>query len=189
MSSDEFRSVLSKLGISQADISKLLGVTSRAVSLWLSGERPVPGPVEGYLRVLQLLPTQLPQIELALLNQKGSNMRDGMFSMQYQGQAGSGYGTLIFEGGRVYGADSERGRYDGLYTYNDSTGRTDVTLKVTMPANVMSVFGINNPFEWSIDVTTSIDSNLDAGEVVVSSSLGPSLRASYRFLRSLPEAA
>jgi len=116
-------------------------------------------------------------------------MRDGMFLMTYQGSAGSGFGTLIFDNGRVYGADSERGCYDGLYAYDESTGMTEVTLKVTMPANVPSVFGITNPFEWAIDVTASLNPNLDSGRLLVKSSLGPTLQAQYKYLRSLPDAS
>ena len=116
-------------------------------------------------------------------------MRDGMFSITYSGNAGSGSGTLVFDNGRVYGADTERGRYDGMYLFNETTGMAEVILKVTMPANVMSVFGISNPYEWSIDVTTTIDPTLDSGNVSVKSSLGASLQAQYKFLRGLPDAA
>ncbi len=189
MNSDELRKQLRDFQLSQADLARLIGITSRAVNLWMTDERAVPGPVEGYLRLLQLIPIQLRQIELARLKQKGTNMRDGMYGMFYSGNAGTGFGTLIFDSGKVYGADSERGRYDGMYLYDEATGLAHVTLKVTMPANVPSVFGINNPFEWAIDVTTALDPKLDTGHVVVKSSLGPSLQAQYKFLRSLPDAS
>ena len=189
MNNEELKKRLQDLQLSQAELARLIGITSRAVNLWMTDERAVPGPVESYLRLLQLLPIQLRQVELARLKQKGTNMRDGMFSITYSGNAGSGSGTLVFDNGRVYGADTERGRYDGMYLFNETTGMAEVILKVTMPANVMSVFGISNPYEWSIDVTTTIDPTLDSGNVSVKSSLGASLQAQYKFLRGLPDAA
>jgi len=189
MTSEELRKRLDELDLSQADLARLIGITSRAVNLWMTDERAVPGPVEGYVRLLLLLPPQLRQIELLRLKQKGTNMRDGMFGMTYQGQIGAGYGTLVLDNGRVYGADSERGRYDGMYLFDEATGLAQINLKVTMPANVLSVFGITNPYEWAIDVTTSLDPKLDIGNVEVTTSLGPKLQATYKFLRGLPDAS
>src|SRR6202522_1322925 len=91
------------------------------------------------------------------------------------------------ENGRVHGVDTERGCYDGEYLFDEVSGLARVNLKVTMPANVMSVFGISNPYEWAIDVTASLDPKRDVGSVEVKNALG-SLRAQYRFLRALPEA-
>jgi len=116
-------------------------------------------------------------------------MRDGMFGVTYQGQSGAGMAMLIFEAGRVYGTDVAKGRYDGGYVFNEKTGLVDVTLKVTFPPNVHSVLGIVNPFEWSIDVTTSFNPKHEAGQLTVTNSLGQPLRAQFTYLRALPEAA
>lgn len=188
MTSLELRATLRELELTQADFARLIGITSRAVALWTADERTIPGPVEGYLRLLKALPSQLRQIELMRLKHKGTDMRDGIFGVNYQGQAGAGFAMLTFDNGRVHGADTERGRYDGEYLFSESTGLAEVRLKVTMPANVPSVFGISNPFEWAIDVTATLDPRRDSGNVEVKSSLGPSLRADYRFLRALPDA-
>jgi hypothetical protein len=188
MNGEDLRKQLHDLQLNHSELARLVGITPRAVNLWIADERAVPGPVESYLRLLQLLPSQLRLIELARLKQKGTNMSDGMFGIVYSGNAGFGSGTLIFDNGRVYGADTERGRYDGMYLFNEASGLAEVTLKVTMPANTMSVFGISNPYEWAIDVTAAIDPKLDSGHVAVKSSLGPSLQAQYKFLRGLPDA-
>ena len=94
---------------------------------------------------------------------------------------------LTFDNGRVYGVDTERGRNDGEYLFDEVSGLANVNLKVTMPANGMSVFGISNLYEWAIDVTASLDPKRDEGSVEVKNALG-SLRAQYRFLRALPDA-
>jgi hypothetical protein len=187
MTSLELRAALTELELTQADFARLLGVTSRAVALWAANERAVPGPVEGYLRLLGTLPAQLRQIELMRLKQKGTSMRDGIFGVTYEGRVGAGFAMLTFENGRVHGVDTERGCYDGEYLFDEVSGLARVNLKVTMPANVMSVFGISNPYEWAIDVTASLDPKRDVGSVEVKNALG-SLRAQYRFLRALPEA-
>lgn len=78
---------------------------------------------------------------------------------------------------------------DGEYVINESTGKADVRLKVTFPANGMSVFGIKNPYEWSIDVTTTLDPQHTRGQLMVQTSLQRPLTAQYDFMRPLPEAA
>lgn len=189
MDSAELRTSLADLGITQADFARLLGVTTRAVAMWMSDERPVPGPVVGYLRLMQVLPPNLRQIELNRLKQKGTHMRDGMYGISFQGQQGVGMGVLIFDSGRVYGTDTQGVRYDGEYLYNETTGMADVKVKVTFPPNVRAVFGISNPYEWAFDATTSFNPKLNSGPLAVRTSVGQPINAQFVFLRNLPEAA
>lgn len=186
---DDLRAILVDLGVSQADFARLLDITPRAVSLWVAGERAIPGPANAYLRLLRLLPPNLRQVELNRLKQKGTAMRDGMFGITFQGGQGTGMGVLVFENGRIYGTDTEGVRYDGEYILNESTGLADVKLKVTFPPNARSVFGIVNPYEWAFDVTTQFDPQQNSGTLAVRTSIGQAISAQYVFLRSLPEAA
>jgi hypothetical protein len=189
MTSGELKAVLGALVLSQADFARLIGVTPRAVNLWLTEERSIPGPAAAYARLLAMLPMNLRQVELSRLRQRGTDMRDGIFGITYQGRIGAGMAVLIFDSGRVYGSDVVKGRYDGVYVFNETTSLVDVTVKVTFPAHVPSVFGITNPYEWSIDVTTSFDPKRDTGQLAVTNSLGQLLDAQFMFLRTLPEAA
>src|SRR5215831_13944269 len=159
MNSNDLKEILTELGITQADFARLIGVTPRAVTLWMADERAIPGPAEAYIRLLRLLPPNLQQVELNRLKQKGTGMRDGMFGITFQGQQGAGMGVLIFDNGRVYGTDTQGVRYDGEYIFNESSGLADVKIKVTFPPNVKAVFGISNPYEWAFDVTTTINPN------------------------------
>ena len=43
MTPAEFRAALTRLGLSQAEAARRIGVTSMAVAHWLAGRRPVPG--------------------------------------------------------------------------------------------------------------------------------------------------
>jgi hypothetical protein len=189
MTSDELQTVLAELGITQADFARLVGVTSRAITLWVAEQRSIPGPAEAYLRVLQLLPQNLRQVEFNRLKRKGTDMRDGMYGISFQGQQGVGMGVLIFENGRVYGTDTQGVRYDGEYLYSESTGLADVKIKVTFPPNVRAVFGVSNPYEWAFDVTTSFNPKQNSGPLTVRSSVGQPINAQFVFLRTLPEAA
>lgn len=189
MINDELRAALAELALSQSDFSKLLDVTPRAVTLWLSGERAIPGPAAAYLRAFKLLPANLRQVELSRLRQRGTSMRDGMFEITYQSQHDTGACMLIFDSGKVYGTDSGRVKYDGEYVFDERSGRAHAKLKVTFPRDVISVFGISNPYEWSLDVTTSFDPRVESGALSVITSLGHPLNAQYRFMRALPDAA
>jgi hypothetical protein len=186
MTPDELRFSLAKLGISQADFACLIKVTPRAISLWLGKEREIPGAVEAYLRLLESLPTGQRQAELARMNLGVKTMKDGMYKIDYAGKTGSGYATLIFEGGRIYGADVARGQYDGHYEANPSTGLVDITVRVLMPANTPSVIGIVQPFDWMLDVKASMNPERDIDSMQVNNNLGAPLVARYEFLRALP---
>lgn len=190
MSSEDLKLILEELGLTQADFARLIGVTSRAVTLWLADERAIPGTVEGYIRLFKLLPGNLRQVELNRLKQRGEgNMRDGMFRINFQGQQGDGMGVLVFDNGRVYGSDTEGVRYDGEYLFKKESGLADVKIKVTFPPNVRAVFGISNPYEWSIDVTTTFNPKQNSGALAVKTSLGQPIDAQYAFLRDLPDSA
>jgi hypothetical protein len=189
MTGNDLRAILTELGVTQADFARLIGVTPRAVALWMTEERSIAGPAEAYLRLLRLLPPNLRQAELKRLKLKGTEMRDGMFGITFQGQQGAGMGMLIFDNGTVYGTDIGGARYDGGYIFNEKTGLVDVKVKITFPPNVEAVFGISNPYEWAIDVTTTFNPKQNSGSLAVKTSLGQPVNAQYVFLRSLPEAA
>lgn len=189
MTNDELRAFLAELPLSQADFARLVDVTPRAVTLWMSGERAIPGPAAAYVRAFRILPLNLRQVELSRLKERGKGMRDGMFGISFQGQHSAGMGVLVFDAGKVYGTDTEGVRYDGEYVFNETNGNADVKLKVTFPPNVVAVFGISNPYEWAFDVTTSFDPKINSGQLAVKTSIGQPLNAEYRYLRPLPDAA
>lgn len=189
MINDELRAFLTELNLTQVDFARLVEVTPRAVTLWLSGERAIPGPAVAYVRVFKLLPLNFRQVELSRLKERGTGMRDGMFGITFQGQQGAGMGVLVFDAGKVYGTDTQGVRYDGEYVFNEKIGKADVKLKVTFPPNVVAVFGISNPYEWAFDVTTSFDPRVSSGQLAVKTSIGKPLNAQFVYLRALPDAA
>jgi hypothetical protein len=186
MTPDELRFALAQLGISQAEFARLIKVTPRAISLYLGKEREIPGAVEAYIRLLESLPIGQRQAELTRMNLGVKTMKDGMYKIDCVGNSGSGYATLIFESGRIFGADIAHGQYDGHYEVNPATGLVDISVRVTMPANTESVIGVVQPFDWMLDVKASMNPARDSDNIQVTNNLGAPLAARYEFLRSLP---
>lgn len=189
MNQDGLRAFLAETGLSPGDFAKLVEVTPRAVALWLSGERAIPGPAAAYARVFAGLPPGERYIELQRLNESEAKMRDGMYAVVYQGTQGAGYATVIFDGGRVYGADPFGGKYDGYYDYDVATGMAKLHVKLTFPPNVPAVFAPAQPFEWSVDIVGYMDPRQDRGLVDFTTTLGQKVQTQYQFLRDLPSAA
>jgi len=188
MSSGELRKLVEDLGLSQANFARLLAVTPRAVALWMAGDRAIPGPVEAYARLLSAAPSSTVHQELRILKASKTSMRDGLYYVDYQSNSGAGYGVLILDTGKVFGADPLGGKYDGDYVYDERTGLAELSLKLTFPPNIPAVFGISNPYEWAIDVKARIDPRLDSGQTRVETPVGPHIDVQYRYMRSLPDA-
>jgi len=189
----DLRTSLSKVGLSQVQFARQLGVTTRAVTLWLGEERSIPGPVEAYLRLFTAAPAAVRLAEVQRFNESESRMRDGMYAIQYSspdiGHTISGFGFVIFDGGKVFGGDPFGSVYNGEYSYDEVRGVVNVTLKLTFAAGANAVFGVTNPYEWSIDATATLDPHVDVGTTMLTTSLRQTITAEYRFIRSLPDAA
>lgn len=78
MTPDDLRALTDQLGISQVDLSRLIEVMPRAVSIWLSGERAIPGSVVAYLSLLASLPSALRAAEFARLGAQMGTLRSGL---------------------------------------------------------------------------------------------------------------
>lgn len=52
MTATDFRNTLASLGLSQSEASRVLGVTSRAVRMWVAGDRAVPEPLAKLVKLL-----------------------------------------------------------------------------------------------------------------------------------------
>lgn len=186
MNKNELKNAMSALGLSAASLSKLLGVTPRAVSMWLTGERSVPGPAEAYINLFSMLPTSQRELEIQKSEVEQLTMKDGMYQLEFAGRNGSGYGVLIFENGRIYGSDVGNGKWDGTYTMNPITKNADLDIRVEMPAGEESVLGPAQRFSWNVDVKATMDPTKDVGVINAQTNLGPAT-AKYKFMRTLPE--
>ena len=55
MSSEEFKKIRKRLGLSQEKLADELGVAQGAVSFWENGQRPIPGPVAIVMRLWEVM--------------------------------------------------------------------------------------------------------------------------------------
>jgi transcriptional regulator with XRE-family HTH domain len=188
MTSTELKTILGALDLNQIDFARLIGVTPRAVSLWMTGDRSVSGPAVAYARLLNSLPASLRQVELARLKERKTAMRDGLYALEFKSVDGAGTGILILENGRAYGADPWGCKYDGDFTADEATGVADLRLKLTFAPNAPAVFGVSHPYEWSIDVTAKLDTRRDTGRLRVNTPIGEPIDVKYQFMRALPDA-
>jgi transcriptional regulator with XRE-family HTH domain len=142
MNGHDLRSRLEELGISQAELSRLIEVTPRAVSLWLSEEREVAGPVAAYLRLLTSLPRSLQAKEFARIRKQDPTLYEGMYRFDYQGKEGAGLGVVVLARGQAFGSDGGV-HYDGTYEPSAARfGYVDAHLHLTVPPGVPLVQGV-----------------------------------------------
>ncbi|GLR56207.1 MULTISPECIES: GrlR family regulatory protein [Rhizobium] len=186
MNQNELKNAMSALGLSAASLSKLLDVTPRAISMWLTGERSIPGPAEAYINLFSKLSPSQQELEIQKSEVEKLTMKDGLYQLEFAGRNGSGYGVLIFDNGRVYGSDIGHGKWDGSYTMNPITKSAEIELTVQMPAGSESVLGPAQPFSWNVDVKATMNPSLDVGYIDAQTNLGPA-KAKYTYMRSLPE--
>jgi transcriptional regulator with XRE-family HTH domain len=176
MTNQELKHWLASLGLAQVELARLIGVTPRAVTLWVSGQRTVPDWCAAYLRVFANLPADRRLQERDRL--KGPYMREGLYEIAYRTTESVGRG-----------ADRGGGIYDGAYRLNEKQNKVRVALKITFPPDVVTIYGIAHPHEWAIDMTADMDPGVAHGKTVARTSIGRALAAEYTFLRSLPRPA
>lgn len=191
MNGNELRQIINGLALSQPEFARLMGVSVGAVSQWLSDTRAIPGPVIAFTSLFLRLPDTIQKTEIWQLKQGTSNMRNGMYMVHFVGSAGEGGATLTFQDGAVFGFDTEGGKYDGFYEQSRANPElVTVQVKVTMPAGVKSVVGgAVQPFDWVLPVSTDFDMRADESTVLVTTSLGPTVKAKFKRMRDLPLAA
>ncbi|WP_186007836.1 helix-turn-helix domain-containing protein [Rhizobium etli] len=189
MNGSDLREALGSFGLSQVEFARLLDVSVGGVAQWLSGARPVPGPVEAFVQLFLRLPPSIQELELQLLRRGNASM-NGMYVIEFEGSAGRGVGTLTFKDGLIYGFDEAGGVYDGKYVPSTAPGMVSVMVSVKMPAGQPSVVGgVVQPFDWTLNVSAEMAVGSREGRLSVATNLGQGLVANYRRMRELPAAA
>lgn len=187
MKGSEFRSALEQLKVSQADFARLVDVTSRAVNSWATDEQgEVPGPVAAYARLLSALPQEQQFRELSRLKYAEVKMLDGLYKIEYAGTAGTGLGSLIFNQGRIQGADFGGVQYDGLYSPVPGDNCLNINVRATVPPGVWLVQGVpaqRKPYFFEIKGKIAVQGDT---VVTVQTRFG-SVNVKFEFLRGLDQ--
>jgi hypothetical protein len=169
MKGTELKTLLESIRLPQADLAKIIGVTSRSVSGWVAAEAEVPGPVSAYLRVfLQLSPVSQ---EAERARARGQvEMIDGLYRFTFRGVAGIGEGDLLLQDGKVVGADVAGAAFDG--TYSVRNGEVDLRVQITIPAGVMTVQGQSMNHPWTFGASAVFPASAALHDGVATTDLG-----------------
>jgi len=186
MDGANLKRVLDRLGIRQADLARLVKVSPRTVSLWATGERQIPGPIAGYLRVLQTLtPKQLAD-ELSNLEKKNEMLDEGFYRISYGGVHGLGCGCLIVKNGSITGADEGGGLYDGVYRFDKDENVNVMEMILSMDPNSDPVTGV---LAGQQGARIMMRAEFEKPSPIANFSVdvaGKPVAAELRFVRSLP---
>jgi len=186
----ELRSALETLQLPQSQLAVLLDVSARAVGMWLSGEREIPGPVVAYINLLLSLPRALCVKEIAR-SRKEPEVLEGMYRLDFAGVAGFGVAALVLKDGTVFGSDVAGVQYDGTYEPTGAPGEVSVSLTLTVPPGVTLVQGVVADHRgFTFQVGPQKLNLLKPGEVTIATPVGGPrgvVRARISKLRNLPD--
>ena len=181
--------VLERFRLGQVEFARMVGVSARTVGRWLADEaEPIPGPVEAYIRVFEGASQQLREMEIAMAKIGMSQFRDGMYRVSMTGAQGFGIAVLVFDAGRVTGADQGGVLYDGFYEFQLSTNRTVAKLRVTVPPGTYLVTGVTPPKGAMFDIVVEIPGGSMPVQTKVQTPFGQ-VDAEIHFVRDMPKAA
>jgi hypothetical protein len=180
------KEVLERLGLKQTEFARLVQVSPRTVSLWATGESPMPGPVLAYLRVLVALSPEALAVELNRLDGRTQMLEEGIYNIAYRGELGHGSGTLVFRNGKVAGTDVSGGSFEGTYNYDAATQLNNVVVTLKVPPNGSLVTGLTaGPMGATLPISASFKrpAPKSAARVKVA---GRPVDVELTFVRSLP---
>lgn len=109
------------------------------------------------------------------LTWESGNMPEGFYSISFTGEAGSGFGILVFSRGVIVGADAAGATYDGTYTEPASGQGFDILVMMRAPAGVRPVqTGIPLTSPAELPIKASLSPQFDSGNpILLGTPLGP----------------
>lgn len=137
------KTTLDRLGLSQARLTRLLGVEARTVSQWIDGTAPMPGPVSDYLHALGRLSPAQRRAELRKIDLAPRRLEEGLYGLSCRGSdPGPGEtSTAVLRSGRILGSDPWGGVLTGSYAYNPARGTNMLHVRLHVPPGGVLVTG------------------------------------------------
>ncbi|MEO1207474.1 MAG: hypothetical protein AAFV45_14200 [Pseudomonadota bacterium] len=162
MADVNLKRALEAFGIKQSEFAQLVDVSLRTVSLWASGEKPLPGPVQGYLRLLALLPPETRVREFQRIKGRTNMLDDGVYSLDYRGenagQAEAGDALAVLRNGRILGSDRWGGTFTGSYDFDAGAQSNTLHVRLAVPPGGMLVNGFSaGPDGATIEIVGQFD--------------------------------
>lgn len=158
MTTGSLKDCLARLGLKQAELAQLLGVSPRTVSLWATGEQALPGPVAGYLRLFEQASPETREGEFRRIDERTKTFDEGVYRVTYRGAAKGERETdtavAVLRNGRILGSDRHGGIFEGSYEFNPADATNNVHLRLTIPPDGMLVTGLSGgPKGATVDIT------------------------------------
>lgn len=152
---------LDRLGLKQAELARLLDVSARTVSQWATGSQPVPGPVAGYLRLLEAATPDTRKREFERLEDRLKQLDEGVYRIAYHGTASgeeeTDHALAVLRNGKILGSDRHGGVFVGSYRFDRARGLNSVHMRIDVPPHGMLVNGYAaGPEGAHIDVSCHI---------------------------------
>lgn len=189
MQAQALKALLERYRIGQVEFARMIGVSPRSVARWLAVDaEPIPGPVEAYLRLLEIAPQTLREREIAMSRIGSALFIDGMYRVTMTAAQGFGTAVLVFDSGRVTGADEGGVLYDGYFEFHPTTSTTVAKIRVTVPPGTYLITGVTPPKGTAFDITVQIPAGAMPVAVQVQTPFGP-VNAKIDFVRGMPRAA
>ncbi|MEO1543723.1 MAG: hypothetical protein AAFR75_06870 [Pseudomonadota bacterium] len=162
MSDVNLKRTLKAFGLKQSEFAQLVDVSLRTVSLWASGERPLPGPVQGYLRLLALLPSETRAREFQRLEGRNNMLDDGVYALDYRGESGGeaaiGDALAVLRNGRILGSDRWGGTFTGSYDFDAAEKSNTLHVRLAVPPGGLLVNGFSaGPDGATVEIVGQFD--------------------------------
>jgi transcriptional regulator with XRE-family HTH domain len=166
------KDVLERLGLKQAELAKLLDVSARTVSLWATGETPLPGPAAAYLRVLQSAGAEVLASGLRRLEGRDKMFNEGIYGVSYKGEhmglLDGDSGLAVLRNGKILGSDRFGGVFMGRYEYDAVHQHNRVHVRMQIPPEGELVAGFSaGPAGAIIDIVGAFERAAPVSATVV----------------------
>ena len=188
------KDLLERLGLKQSEFARLIEMSPRTVSLWATGESPLPGPVAAYLRVLQLLPTETRAEEFRRVQGRSKMIDEGLYNVEYRSPeqfglgptAASGSALAVLRNGKILGSDRWGAVFMGSYEFDPVSETNAVHLRLHIPPEGELITGFAaGPEGAIIEVAGQFDRAAPVSRAVADIA-GQPLEVTMTYLGALP---
>ena len=186
------KDMLERLGLKQAEFARLIDMSPRSVSLWATGESPLPGPVAAYLRVLQLLPADLRSEELRRVQGRSKMIDEGLYNLEYRsadacgGDSDCGSALAVLRNGKILGSDRWGAVFMGSYEFDPVSETNAVHLRLHVPPQGQLIKGYSAGPEGAIlEISGQFERAAPVARTVAHVA-GQPLEVTMTFLGALP---
>jgi hypothetical protein len=114
-------------------------------------------------------------------------MKEGFYSIRYQGVAGGGFGVLVLDSGMIYGVDITGVQYDGTYSFNPVSGKIDAKIEISVPPGVWLVTGAPaSATGYKMEMPVSLPRDLGAEHPFAVTTQNGILNVIFKKIRDFP---